>query len=146
MLCYILCVIIFYAFWYFDGFWLFFSIWCNRCRKKSLEFVLGLLVTKAFLGRCCGVAAVSKKLFKAPETVFILYQICIFKVASVGIFGVAWYVVTRRGVIKWWFRFCKFGFIVPDVMWTSDGGSVNKWWFLSCFLWFIYWRAAPAEK
>ena len=69
-------VINFYAFWFFDDFWLFLSIWCNRCRKKSLEFVLecsaGMLVTKPFPGRCCGVAAVSKRLFKAPETVVIL--------------------------------------------------------------------------
>ena len=27
-----------------------------------------MFVTKAFPGRCCGVAAVSKRLFKAPET------------------------------------------------------------------------------
>ena len=27
-----------------------------------------MLVTKAFPGRCCGVADISKSLFKAPET------------------------------------------------------------------------------
>ena len=57
-------VINFYACWYFDDFWLFLSIWCNRCRKKFLEFVLGMLVTKAFPRLCCDVAAVSKRLLK----------------------------------------------------------------------------------
>ena len=31
----------------------------------------GMFVTKTFPGRCCGIAAVSKRLFKAPETVVI---------------------------------------------------------------------------
>ena len=31
-----------------------------------------MLVTKAFPGRCCGVADISERLFKAPEAVVIL--------------------------------------------------------------------------
>ena len=54
-------------------------VFCQSCAidvvkslwSSSVE-CSGMFVTKAFPGRCCGIALVSKRLFKAPETVVIL--------------------------------------------------------------------------
>ena len=65
----------------FDDFWLFLSIWCNRWRKKSLEFVLGMFWN-------VGCQSVSRTLLwcsshlqeivKAPEIIVILIIILHF--------------------------------------------------------------------
>ena len=61
----------------------------------------GMFVTKVFPGRCCGVAAVSKRLFKAPETVVILisnlhfWSGVISRRDQVALFGI----VSTSGVI-----------------------------------------------
>ena len=82
-------------------FWRFFlilSIWCNRWRKKSLEFVLGMFwnvgcqnVSRTLLW-CSGRL---QEIVKAPETIVILIIILHFNWIEV-----VWYVVTRRGVTR----------------------------------------------
>ena len=145
MLSYILCPAwsIFTPVGILTVFWLILLICYNRCRKKSLEFVFEMLVTRAFPGRCCGVAVVSRRLLKQQKLSSSWNQIFFWFSRT---FEVAWYAVTKRGVIKWWLRFCVFGFIAPDLMWKSGWHSVNKWWFRCCIFRFIYSRAAPVEK
>ena len=74
-------VINFHAYWYFDDFWLFLSIWCNRCRKRCLEFVFGRFwnlgcqsVSRTLLW-CSGRL---QEIVKAPETIVILIIILHF--------------------------------------------------------------------
>ena len=63
-------VINFDACWYFEDFWLFLSIWCDRWRKKSLELVPGMFWNVGYhnvsktLPWCSGCL---QEIVKAPE-------------------------------------------------------------------------------